>query len=121
MMDFVGIFDSSPAPVYGQMMKSYIWLHTVDGSIQQVEQEVAMFCPVICHEIHAGKGSAKSHAICLPQRVNPAMLSLILDYCRFHQVPGHSNKVWTLFFNGCGFYPIPIYLKFKQFLTFYVG
>lgn len=91
-LDVVESEPSSPAPVYGQMMKSYIWLHTVDGSIQQVEQEVAMFCPVICHEIHAGKGSAKSHAICLPQRVNPAMLSLILDYCRFHQVPGHSNK-----------------------------
>lgn len=74
------------------MMKSYIWLQTADNSIQQVEQEVAMFCPVICHEIHAGKGTSKNHAICLPQRVNPAMLSLILDYCRFHQVPGHSNK-----------------------------
>jgi hypothetical protein len=75
-------------------MKSYIWLQTADGSIQQVEQEVAMFCPMICHEIiQKGMGSSKNHAISLPQRVNPAMLSLILDYCRFHQVPGRSNKV----------------------------
>jgi hypothetical protein len=75
-------------------MKSYIWLQTADGSIQQVEQEVAMFCPMICHEIiQKGMGSSKSYAISLPQRVNPAMLSLILDYCRFHQVPGRSNKV----------------------------
>ncbi|KAG2725274.1 hypothetical protein I3760_01G058100 [Carya illinoinensis] len=76
-----------------QMMKSYIWLQTVDGSIQQVEQEVAMFCPMICHEIiQKGMGSSKNYAISLPPRVNPSMLSLILDYCRFHQVPGHSNK-----------------------------
>lgn len=91
-LDVVESKPSLPAPIYAQMMKSYIWLQTVDGSIQQVEQEVAMFCPVICHEIHAGKGTSKNHAICLPQRVNPAMLSFILDYCRFHQVPGHSNK-----------------------------
>lgn len=75
-------------------MKSYIWLQTADGSIQQVEQEVAMFCPLICQEvIQKGMGSSKNYAISLPQRVNPAMLSLILDYCRFHQVPGSSNKV----------------------------
>ncbi|KAL5792382.1 hypothetical protein ACOSP7_000976 [Xanthoceras sorbifolium] len=76
-----------------EMMKSYIWLQTADGSLQQVEQEVAMFCPLICHEvIQKGMGSSKNYAISLPQRVNPAMLSLVLDYCRFHQIPGHSNK-----------------------------
>ncbi|KAJ7974165.1 SKP1-like protein 21 [Quillaja saponaria] len=74
-------------------MKSYIWLQTTDGSIQQVEEEVAMFCPMICHEIlQTGMGSSKSYAISLPQRVNPAILGLILDYCRFHQTPGRSNK-----------------------------
>ncbi|GJR85459.1 SKP1-like protein 21 isoform X1 [Tanacetum coccineum] len=75
------------------MMKSYIWLQTADGSIQQVEQEVAIFCPFICHEIHAGVGSSKTYPISLPARVNPVTLSLILDYCRFHQVAGRSNKV----------------------------
>ncbi|CAA7023032.1 unnamed protein product [Microthlaspi erraticum] len=76
-----------------EMMKSYIWLETTDGSIQQVEQEVAMFCPMICREVLGkGAGSSKNYAIALPQRVNPAMLSLIFDYCRFHQVPGRSNK-----------------------------
>ncbi|XP_015584194.1 SKP1-like protein 21 isoform X3 [Ricinus communis] len=81
------------AVIKPEMMKSYIWLQTADGSIQQVEQEVAMFCPMICHEIiQKGLGSSKNYAISLPQRVNPAMLSLILDYCRFHQVPGRSNK-----------------------------
>ncbi|GFY84180.1 SKP1-like 21 [Actinidia rufa] len=74
-------------------MKSYIWVQTADGSIQQVEEEVAMFCPVICQEVlQAGMGSSKNYAISLPQRVNPATLGLILDYCRFHQVFGHSNK-----------------------------
>ncbi|KAB1214358.1 SKP1-like protein 21 [Morella rubra] len=81
------------AVIKPEMMKSYIWLQTADGSIQQVEQEVAMFCPMICHEIiQKGMGSSKNYAISLPQRVNPSMLSLILDYCRFHQVPGRSNK-----------------------------
>lgn len=75
-------------------MQSYIWLKTADGSIQQVEEEVAMFCPMICREVlQTGMGSSKNYAITLPQRVNPSIFSLILDYCRFHQVPGHSNKV----------------------------
>ncbi|GMH29575.1 hypothetical protein Nepgr_031418 [Nepenthes gracilis] len=74
-------------------MKSYVWLQTVDGSIQQVEEEVAMFCPIICQDIlHKGMGSSKNNAIVLPERVNPANLGLVLDYCRFHQVSGHSNK-----------------------------
>ncbi|XP_074350999.1 SKP1-like protein 21 isoform X1 [Apium graveolens] len=73
-------------------MKSYIWLQTTDGSIQQVEEEVAMFCPMICREVsQTGKGSSKNYAIKLPQKVNPAVLGLILEYCRFHQLPGHSN------------------------------
>ncbi|TQD99593.1 hypothetical protein C1H46_014819 [Malus baccata] len=76
-----------------EMMKSYIWLQTTDGSIQQVEQEVAMYCPMVCKEnIQKGMGASKNHAISLPERVSTAMLSLILDYCRFHQVPGRSNK-----------------------------
>lgn len=75
-------------------MKSYIWLETADGSIQEVEEEVAMFCPVICRELlQNGKGSSKNCAILLPERVNPANLELILEFCRFHQVPGRSNKV----------------------------
>ncbi|XLR62528.1 hypothetical protein S83_013200 [Arachis hypogaea] len=54
-----------------------------------------MFCPFICQEvIQKGTGSSKNCAICLPQRVTPTILSLILDYCRFHQVPGRSNKEW---------------------------
>ncbi|XP_076948680.1 SKP1-like protein 21 [Bidens hawaiensis] len=83
---------SEPDVIKPEMMKSYIWLQTADGSIQQVEQEVAIFCPFICHEIHAGMGSSKTYPISFPARVNPVTLSLILDYCRFHQVPGRSNK-----------------------------
>ncbi|CAA7410590.1 unnamed protein product [Spirodela intermedia] len=76
-----------------EAMKSYIWLQTSDGSIQQVEEEVAKFCPMLYHEMHQmGTGISKNHAISLPERVTPAILSLILDYCRFHQVPGRSNK-----------------------------
>ncbi|CAA0842573.1 SKP1-like protein 21 [Striga hermonthica] len=42
-------------------------------------------------------GSSKNYPISLPSRVNPPILSLILDYCRFHQVPGRSNKERKLF------------------------
>lgn len=76
------------------MMQSYIWLKTADGSIQRVEQEIAMFFPMICQEVvYKGVGTSKNHAISLPQQVNQAVFSLILDYCRFHKVPGRSNKV----------------------------
>uniref|UniRef100_A0A1D1XM94 SKP1-like protein 21 n=1 Tax=Anthurium amnicola TaxID=1678845 RepID=A0A1D1XM94_9ARAE len=85
--------QSEMAILKPEAMKSYIWLQTADGSIQQVEEEVAMFCPMICREIlQTGMGTSKNYAISLPERVNPAVLSLILDYCRFHQVPGRSNK-----------------------------
>ncbi|XP_061968820.1 SKP1-like protein 21 isoform X1 [Populus nigra] len=81
------------AVVKPEMMRSYIWIQTTDGAAQQVEQEVAMFCPMICQEvIQKGMGSSKNYAISLPQRVGTSMFSLILDYCRFHQVPGRSNK-----------------------------
>lgn len=80
------------------MMKSYIWLQTSDGSIQEIEQEIAKFCPLLWHEMQSGVGSSKNYPISLPPRVNPAMLSLIFDYCRFHQVPGRSIKVRYVFF-----------------------
>ncbi|KAJ8554415.1 hypothetical protein K7X08_025093 [Anisodus acutangulus] len=85
--------SGGPMAIVKPEMKSYIWLQTADGSIQQVEEEVAMFCPVICREVlQNGLGSSKNCAIELPERVNPANLGLILDFCRFHQVPGRSNK-----------------------------
>ncbi|XP_010229335.1 SKP1-like protein 21 isoform X1 [Brachypodium distachyon] len=85
--------ESELSVIKPEALKTYIWLQCFDGSIQQVEEEVAMFCPMICREIvKNGTGSSKNHAIALPERVNPASLSLILDYCRFHQVPGRSNK-----------------------------
>uniref|UniRef100_A0A7N0R8A7 SKP1-like protein 21 n=1 Tax=Kalanchoe fedtschenkoi TaxID=63787 RepID=A0A7N0R8A7_KALFE len=85
--------EADMAVINPENMKSYIWLKTSDDSIQQVEQEIAMFCPMICQEvITKGMGSSKTYPIALPQRVTPAMLSLILDYCRFHQAPGRSNK-----------------------------
>jgi hypothetical protein len=85
--------ESELAVIKPEALKTYIWLQCFDGSIQQVEQEVAMFCPMISREIvKNGTGSSKNHAIVLPERVNPASLSLILDYCRFHQVQGRSNK-----------------------------
>lgn len=80
-------------------MKSFIWLQCADGSIQQVEEEVATFCPMIYREIvQTGMGSSKNYAISLPEHVNPAILNFIFDYCRFHQVPGRSNRVCIMLF-----------------------
>ncbi|KAI3850532.1 hypothetical protein MKX03_003968 [Papaver bracteatum] len=85
--------EGNMAIIKPEAMKSYIWIQTSDGSIQQVEEDVAMFSPMICREVlQNSMGSTKNCAISLPQRVNTAILSLILDYCRFHQVPGRSNK-----------------------------
>ncbi|AES67922.2 putative S-phase kinase-associated protein [Medicago truncatula] len=76
-----------------KMMKSYVWLQTSDGSIQQVEQDIAMFCPFIRKEIlQKGTGSSKNCATCLPQQVSSSMWSLILNYCRFRLAPGRSDK-----------------------------
>ncbi|KAL8119113.1 SKP1-like protein 21 isoform X2 [Apium graveolens] len=78
-------------------MKSYIWLQTSDGTVQEVEQAVALLCPYICHEKCLGVGSSKNNPISLSSRVKPASLSLIFDYCRFHRVPGRSNKERKIF------------------------
>lgn len=74
-------------------MKSYIWIQTSDGTVQEVEQGIAMLCPYIAHEMSAGLGSSKTSPISLSSRVKPNSLSLIFDYCRFHGLPGRSNKV----------------------------
>ncbi|URE22333.1 hypothetical protein MUK42_17890 [Musa troglodytarum] len=85
--------ESEKAIIKPEAMKSFIWLQCADGSIQQVEEEVATFCPMIYREIvQTGMGSSKNYAISLPERVNPAILNFIFDYCRFHQVPGRSNR-----------------------------
>ncbi|KAF8380220.1 hypothetical protein HHK36_027702 [Tetracentron sinense] len=89
---YLQMSEGDMAVIKPEAMKSYIWLQTADGSIQQVEEEVAMFCPMIRQDILTGMGSSKNYTISLPRQVNPAIMSLILDYCRFHQVPGRSNK-----------------------------
>ncbi|KAI3861853.1 hypothetical protein MKX03_001709 [Papaver bracteatum] len=74
-------------------MESYIRLQTCDGSIEQVEEEVAMLIPMVYREVFENStGSTKKYAISLPQRVNTNTLRLVLDYCRFHQVLGRSDK-----------------------------
>lgn len=74
-----------------EMMKSYIWLQTSDGSIEQVEQDVALFCPLICHKVCDGIGFSKTDPVHLPDRVDSIILRVVLDFCRFHCLRGHSN------------------------------
>ncbi|XP_058750089.1 SKP1-like protein 21 [Vicia villosa] len=74
-------------------IKSYIWLRTKDGSIQQVEESLIMLSPVVYQDIVDNhKGSSKNCAITLPECVTTKVLNLILHYYRFHQVNGRSNK-----------------------------
>ncbi|KAG6538050.1 SKP1-like protein 21 isoform X1 [Zingiber officinale] len=72
---------------------SYIWIQIKNGLIQQVEEEFSAACPMIHREMSGtGKGSSKNTPIHLPEEVSPAMLSLILQYWKFHLIPGHSDK-----------------------------
>lgn len=81
-----------------QVAKTFIWLETAEGFQEEVEQEVAMLCPLICREaLQKGKGTSRKLAIILPPQVSSNVLRLILEYCRFHQVPGRSNKERKLF------------------------
>lgn len=73
------------------MMKSYIWLQTSDGSIEQVEQDVALCCPFIHNKTYAGMGFSKIEPIVLPSPVKFTILGVILDYCRFYNLSGRSK------------------------------
>ncbi|KAK1377238.1 Skp1 domain-containing protein [Heracleum sosnowskyi] len=77
-------------------MESSAWIRTADGSIQEVEHEVAIACPRICHEMKSGLGSSKNNPITLPRRIKPTTLNLVIDYCRFH-LGRHSSQVHKSF------------------------
>ncbi|XP_017243361.1 SKP1-like protein 21 isoform X1 [Daucus carota subsp. sativus] len=64
-------------------MTSYVWIQTADGSIQEVEQEVAIVSPTIEYAMKSGLGSSKNNPISLVPKVRATSLSLVFDYCRF--------------------------------------
>ena len=77
-----------------QTPKSFIWLESADGHQEEVEQEVAMLCPFIWRAIYQnGSGTSRKTPVALPSQVTLSVLTPILEYCRFHQQPGRSNKV----------------------------
>lgn len=81
-----------------QPPKSLIWLETAEGLQEEVEQEVTMLCPYIYKEAYQkGKGTSRKSPIVLPSQVSVSVLRPILEYCRFHQLPGRSNKERKLF------------------------
>nr|AIR72291.1 S-phase kinase-associated protein 1 [Allium cepa] len=85
--------ESERATIKPEDIKSFIWIKTADGSIQQVEEDVAShYLLIFADRNHAGMGSSRNYPISLPPRVNEASLNAILDFCRFHQVSGRSNK-----------------------------
>lgn len=76
-------------------MTSYVWIQTADGSIQEVEQEVAIVSPTIEYAMKSGLGSSKNNPISLVPKVRATSLSLVFDYCRF-QV--HRSEEVRFFF-----------------------
>ncbi|KAH8961188.1 hypothetical protein BDL97_05G038100 [Sphagnum fallax] len=82
----------------GQALQSLIHLETVDGDINEVEREVALLSPLVQREVKLhGRGSSRDFPVVLPKQVSPGALKLILDYCRFHGVPGRSDKERKVF------------------------
>ncbi|KAL8111548.1 SKP1-like protein 21 isoform X2 [Apium graveolens] len=76
-------------------MESCAWIQTADGSVQEVECEVALACPRIRHEMESGARYSKNNPITLPEKIKPTTLSLVIDYCRFHagrhSLQAHKN------------------------------
>ncbi|KAL2635732.1 hypothetical protein R1flu_007211 [Riccia fluitans] len=80
------------------LIQSSIWLETFDGVVHEVEREITMLCPLLHREVlQNSQGISKRSAIVLPSQVGPSTLKLILEYCRFHQVPGRSDKERKMF------------------------
>lgn len=72
----------------------YVFIQTVDGEIEKVEKDVALLSPYVHREVNRhGRGYSRDSPVALPKQVSPAVLKLILDYCRFHRVSGRSDKV----------------------------
>ncbi|CAK9858531.1 unnamed protein product [Sphagnum jensenii] len=82
----------------GQALQTLLYLETIDGEIEEVEREVALLSPLVQREVlrHSRGGSRNNPAV-LPKQVSPGALKLILDYCRFHRVPGRSDKERKVF------------------------
>ncbi|XP_058748997.1 SKP1-like protein 20 [Vicia villosa] len=74
-------------------MELYVWIQIKDDLSHQIEESVAKSCPMICREVvENNKGSSKNCAVSLPPCVTSTILGLILDYCRFYQIKGRSEK-----------------------------
>eukprot|EP00850_Spirogloea_muscicola_P007520 SM000038S14333 [mRNA] locus=s38:359686:363999:+ [translate_table: standard] len=77
---------------------SLVWLETVGGDVHEVERDVALLLPLVQREVtHSGHGASEDAAIVLPKQVTSGVLRLILEFCRFHKVPGRSDKERKLF------------------------
>lgn len=73
---------------------AYVFIQTVDGDIEKVEKDVALLSPFVHREVNRhGRGYSRDSPVALPKQVSPAVLKLVLEYCRFHRVSGRSDKV----------------------------
>ncbi|KAJ7548548.1 hypothetical protein O6H91_07G031400 [Diphasiastrum complanatum] len=87
-----------PSGTLCQETKSSIWLETMDGVLHEVEWDAAMLFPLVHREVRMnGRGPSDKVIIALPAQVGPNTLKLLLQYCRFHQVLGRSDKERKLF------------------------
>ncbi|KAL2332190.1 hypothetical protein Fmac_019771 [Flemingia macrophylla] len=73
------------------MMKPYIWFETSVGLIQQVEPEIAMYCP-LKEIIQKDMGSSKNCAICLPF-VFVVLVFMVTEICADNRRVELTNKI----------------------------
>lgn len=74
---------------------SHVWvqLSGAGDEQEQIEREVALLSPYVQREVlRSGHGVSEEHPVILPKQVTQEVLQLLLTYCRYHRVPGHSDK-----------------------------
>ncbi|GAB4815697.1 hypothetical protein N2152v2_002743 [Parachlorella kessleri] len=68
------------------------------GPLLEVEREAALMSPLIQKEVvQNGLGLPGSPPVHLPKQVTPDSWAMVQEYCRFHLVPGRSDKERRMF------------------------
>jgi hypothetical protein len=83
----------------GQALQSLIHLETVDGDINEVEREVALFSPLVQREVKLhGRGSSRDFPVVLPKQVRfPAVnpiLSIFAPLASSFFASSSSSSAW---------------------------
>lgn len=97
-LDVSDISGGSSSSGRGAMVLSkgrFCRVETADGQIEEIELEIALLMsPNLYRQVacYNNAPASKFPPIVLPKQVTPDALKLIMEYCRFHQAPGRSDK-----------------------------